>query len=547
MRNEIDVDKRLGTSLPKESRETALTSRHIVIASELSIVATTGKVLVERVSFSVGPGQRLAIIGPEGSGKSTIVEYLVGHEREGFSYSGSVSATGLPGYLPQELGQAWGNVTVMEFLFQQNATDEFDPVFWNSLGEAHKCLRAVGLNDQLLDRRVATMSGGQAVRIQLAKLLIQKPKYLILDEPTNNLDIETINWLERFIRSSNVPVIFVSHDETLVRRVATSILYVAHRSYDNRAFAYFSSEGYDAFNAKLKQAAEDAENQQDSLKREKRRLTIKQAEFNNRMVGAASFQRGAGAAEKGAMRRGASKGANKSGAMSQKIEDITDQIANMDLPHYECDSHIDFPKGCAIPNGKQVLALNGIALTIEKMVLVPVIDLLIAGPERVGIIGSNGVGKSTLLRMILSMEHFEGVRVGYMPQNFREALPNPNLSAIDILQNVGESDTAARTSLSRMGFTRDEAIAKVGSLSGGQQGKLILLRMAMSRANFLILDEPTRNLSPLTAPVLREELLAFPGAVLAVSHDRTFLSTVCTRILEMTNEGLRSVDSDFLN
>jgi ATPase subunit of ABC transporter with duplicated ATPase domains len=533
--------------LTKEPRDATLVSRNTIVASDLSIIAASGKALVQQVSFSVSRGQRLAIVGPEGSGKSTLVEYLAGHEREGFTYSGRVSSPGLSGYLPQELAPAWGPMTVMEFLFQQEATDEFDLASWNSLGDAQRCLHAVGLSEALLERRLTTMSGGQAVRIQLAKLLLRKPTHLILDEPTNNLDLETINWLEQFIISSSVPVVFVSHDETLIRRAATSILYVTQRSYDNRAFAYFSSEGYDAFTAKLKQAADDAEDQRDSLKRELRKLTIKQAEFNNRLAGAATFQRGAGAAEKGAMRRGASKSSNRSGSMGQKIEDLSDQITNMELPHYERDSRIDFPTACSIPNGKQVLVLENIPITIEGRVLVRSVSLSVIGPERVGIVGVNGIGKSTLLRMIRTTEPFEGVRMGYMPQDFLEILPRPDLSALDFLKAEGEPDTAARTCLSRMGFSRTEVQAKVGSLSGGQRGKLILLHMAMNRANFLVLDEPTRNLSPLTAPVLREELLAFPGAVLVVSHDRTFLSGVCTRVLELTSDGLRTVDHELLS
>jgi ATPase subunit of ABC transporter with duplicated ATPase domains len=148
--------------------------------------------------------------------------------------------------------------------------------------------------------------------------------------------------------------------------------------------------------------------------------------------------------------------------------------------------------------------------------------------------------------MISSINHLEGIRVGYMPQDFREVLGTPDISALDFLKEQGMLEGSAQTYLSRMKFCKEEMHSDIGSLSGGQRGKLIILLMAIKKANFLILDEPTRNLSPLTAPVLRQELSDYPGAILVVSHDRLFLSKVCTRVLELTKAGLQPIEKESL-
>jgi len=520
----------------------SLSSRATIVVSNLSIVASSGKRIAEDLSLSVSTGERLAIIGPEGAGKSTLIECLAGIRRDNFAYSGQVAVLGTSGYLPQELSSSWDALSLMEFLFQSTPGEHFDVDNWNNLADVRKCLQAVGLDADALEMSVATLSGGEKVRAQLAKVLLNKPSFLLMDEPTNNLDIETIKWLERFIVKSQVPVLFVSHDETLIRNTATGILYMTHRSYDNRAFSYHSGEGYDDFLGRLEQAVDRAEKDKSGLKREIKKLTIRQAEFNNKLSGAANFQKGAGAAEKSGMRRAAAKASSRGGAMEKKLDDLKDKVANFDIPHYERDGHIDFPNACSVPRGKQILSLSGIPITVADKVLVREIELNISGPEKVGIIGSNGIGKSTLLKMVRSMHHFEGVRLGYMPQNFREILSNPKLSALEFLKEHGETETSARIYLTRMGFAQDEVHNSIESLSGGQRGKLIILLTAISHANFLILDEPTRNLSPLTAPVLRHELSSFPGAILVVSHDRMFLSEVCSRVLELTKQGLRPVD-----
>lgn len=524
----------------------SLASKSTIIVNDLFIESASSKQITNALSFSVSPGERLAIIGPEGAGKSTIVEFLAGIERDGFIYTGQVTNLGTAGYLPQELNSSWEQVDVMEFLFKQTVTELFDLDNWSRLGEVQKCLAKVGLDEEVLSQTVGTLSGGQKVRIQLAKILLRKPSCLLLDEPTNNLDIETIKWLEKFLIKSRIPILFVSHDEALIRNVATAILYLAYRAYDNRAFSYYSGEGYDDFISRLEQSVEKAENEKAGLRREVRSLTIKQAEFNNRLAGASNYQRGAGAAEKSTMRRGAAKSSNRSGAKEQKIEALKEKISNFEIPHYERDGHIDFPSDCAIPNGKRVLILHDMPVNIAGKTIVEAVNLNVIGPEKVGIIGINGVGKSTLIRMISSINHLEGIRVGYMPQDFREVLGTPYISALDFLKEQGMPEGSAQTYLSRMKFCKEEMHSDIGSLSGGQRGKLIILLMAIKKANFLILDEPTRNLSPLTAPVLRQELSDYPGAILVVSHDRLFLSKVCTRVLELTKAGLQPIEKESL-
>lgn len=518
----------------------------IIIVRGLTISTGPGKSLVENLSFSVQPGEKIAVIGPEGSGKSTLVEYLAGAPRDSFKYSGRVSQLGTSGYLPQELSTAWRDTPFFEFLLKHRPEDSFDPSQWLMYGDVLEAIRHVDLAESLLKQNMGVLSGGEIVRAQLAKLLLQKPSYLLLDEPTNNLDLPSIRWLERFILNAKVPVLFVSHDETLIRNTATGILYLAQRGHDNRCFAYFSSEGYDVFLDRLHGANEKALSQRQNLKREIKKLKIEQVERKNKLAGAANFAQPEGAADKNRMSRAAASGSQSTGAFGRKIEQKERELQEFEIPHIEQYVKIDFPSDCQIPASKQVLVLNGVRLAVPGRELVRSLDLQIVGPEKVGIVGANGVGKSTLLRAVRLREQLPGIRVGYMPQDFEEILTSPHETALDWLCQLGASENTARKLMTRAGFVKSEMVSPIDALSGGQRGKLIVLHMIVTGANFMILDEPTRNLSPLTAPVLRQQLRDFPGAVLAVSHDRSFLYEVCDRVLELSAEGLTPVSDHVL-
>ncbi|MFA7515305.1 MAG: ATP-binding cassette domain-containing protein, partial [Bacilli bacterium] len=180
-------------------------------------------------------------------------------------------------------------------------------------------------------------------------------------------------------------------------------------------------------------------------------------------------------------------------------------------------------------------------LNIKGLTLATNINLNITGPEHIAIIGQNGVGKTTLMRQIYAaLKDREDIKVGYMPQDYDEML-NLNQRAIDFL--TSDKNTNVRTLLGSMKFTSDEVVSKIDQLSNGQKAKLVLLKMIIEQCNVLLLDEPTRNLSPLTNPAIRELLKNFQGAIISISHDRKYLADVCDLIYELKSDGLYMVSS----
>ncbi len=522
------------------------TTRANIVASGVTITSDSGKSICRELTLSALPGDKIAVIGAEGSGKSTLLEFLSGSPRDGFRYSGTVSELGAGGFLPQQLPHKWLHSTAEDFCFLKEPSQDPSSIPWERYGDLQAALRQVDLPESILHQSMGVLSGGETVRVQLAKLLFGHPSHLLLDEPTNNLDLQSVRWLQNFITASEVPILFVSHDETLIRHAATGILYLAHRAHDNRCFSYFSGEPYDTFIQRLHEARDSAEDRAGSMRRTIKKLKIRKVEQQNKLIGAANFAKAEGAADKGRMMRAAASGSTGVAAMGTRIENLQQTLDDMEIPHVEDYVKIDFPTNCTVPGSKQVLVMDDQSLSVPDRILVPHFDLKIVGPEKVGILGSNGVGKSTLLHKICSSKLPPGIQLGYMPQDFLEVLTDANESALKYLQRLGATENMARTLMTRMGLVKTEMDNPVGALSGGQRGKLIIMHMVVKGANFLVLDEPTRNLSPITAPVFREQLRDFPGAVLAVSHDRSFLHEVCDRVLELSPTGLHEVRKESL-
>jgi len=211
-----------------------------------------------------------------------------------------------------------------------------------------------------------------------------------------------------------------------------------------------------------------------------------------------------------------------------------------DIPQMEEAILAGFDPAVNIPNGKVVLNLDLPKLAAAEQVLARDIKLNITGPERIGIIGANGAGKSTLLRYIWEeLRHRRDITAAYMPQNYREVL-GYDMRVLDFLAPCGTkaATTHSRTYLGGMKFTRDEMTGKISSLSGGQKAKILFLDMVLRSADVLLLDEPTRNFSPLSAPKIRSTLNAFGGAIISISHDRKYLKEVCTKVYKITKNGL---------
>ena len=493
------------------------------------------RVLLERFTFTLQPGDRAVIIGEEGNGKSTLLALLYDEAlvRDYASYTGSIRRDGMRlGYLYQELPAAALGQTVYEYLYEHGAFDSADP----------KALAAIAhelrVPEELLyaDQPLAALSGGEKVKVQMVRLLAAGPDALLLDEPTNDIDIETLEWLEQFLLRCPLPVLYVSHDETLIERTANRVVHIEQvrkkttprHTIANLPYAVYLDQRRRTLAHDEQVARKEREDYADQMARwqkihdevERQQATITRQNpsgarlLKKKMKSVLSQQR----------------------RYEREKEDFTP------IPEVEDAIFASFGQ-VQVPNGKEILRFALPALTIGDRVLATGIELQASGPAHIGIIGRNGVGKTTLLRRIAeALLARTDLKAAYMPQNYWERL-DPAQSPVDYLAPSGRKDdvTRARTYLGSLKYRRDEMTQPIAALSGGQKAKLLLLKMILDGCNVLVLDEPTRNFSPLSGPVVRGLLASFGGAILSVTHDRKYLREVCDTVYRLESDGLHRV------
>lgn len=493
--------------------------------------------LVEGLSFGLAPGDRAAIIGEEGNGKSTVLKLLYdpGLVAGYAEWTGEVMDQGLrKGYLAQELTPEQLEQTVYGFCQGCSAFEKSDPKTLD------KAARQVGLNSELFYdwRPLATLSGSERVKLRLALLLLEEPDVLLLDEPSNDLDLATLEWLEDFLLSCPVPVLYISHDEMLLRRTANVIIHLERLRRRTTPRATVLRTGYEDY--VTRRLAGFAQQEQQARK--------EQAEYDAKME---KFRQIRNKVEhqQATISRGDPHGGrllkkkmHAVQSLGRRFEREKETMTRM--PEWEEAILTAFNAGSsALPAGKVVLRLDLPELTAGERVLAKSVRLWITGPEKIGIVGANGVGKSSLLKLVAEdLLSRTDIKAAYMPQDYGDGILGAK-TPVDILAPSGHRDdiTRARTLLGAMKYKSEEMEHPAAGLSGGQRAKLLFLAMVLNGSNVLLLDEPTRNFSPLSAPVIRGVLADFPGCVISVSHDRLYLEQVCDRVLELTAEGLREV------
>ena len=364
------------------------------------------------------------------------------------------------------------------------------------------------------------------------------PDVLLLDEPTNDLDGGSVRWLEDFLLTCKLTVLFVSHDEALLSRVATGVLLLERlrRRQVPRATLYHM--GYDRFYEE-RIAAFDKQTQIARKERE---------DFQAKMARYETIRRKVEHDQQNISRQDPHGGQllkkkmHAVQAMGRRFERERDDLTA--LP--EREEAIFAKLDCApLPADKTVLDLSCAEQSVGGRTLCRDIRLTVRAREKLCICGHNGVGKSTLLHLIRNtLEKRSDLRVFYMPQDAGDLL-DFSLSPVELLSPSGKKEERSRAGilLGSMKFTADEMNHPSAGLSGGQKAKLMFLMMAESSANVLLLDEPTRNLSPLSGPVIRELLAEYPGCIITVSHDRRLIQEVCTRTVTLTPEGVRPSSS----
>ena len=490
--------------------------------------------LVEGLSFVLAPGDRAALIGEEGNGKSTVLKLLYDSAlAEPYAeWTGEIVDKGVrKGYLAQELTPDELALPVWEFCQGAPAFEEADP---KALDRA---ARQVGLGADLFwdGRPISTLSGGERVKLRLALLLLDNPDVLLLDEPSNDLDLATLEWLEGFLLGCKVPVLYISHDETLLANTANVIIHLERLRRRTVSRCTVSRTGYE----------QDVEQRQAGFAHQEQVARKERAEYDAKMEkyrqirDSVDYQLNTVSRQNPGKGRLLKKKMHTVLSMGRRFEREKENMTAM--PEWEEAILTAFDEGkSAFPAGKTVLRLDLPQLTAGERVLARDVRLWVTGPERVGIVGANGVGKSTLLKLVAEeLLRRRDLRAAYMPQDYGDLLLGEK-TPVELLAPSGrrEDVTRARTLLGNMKYKAEEMEHPAAGLSGGQRAKLLFLAMVLNGANVLVLDEPTRNFSPLSAPVIRRVLADFPGVIISVSHDRLYLDQVCTRVLELTENGL---------
>ena len=499
------------------------------------------RVILEDFSLVLNDGDKAVIIGEEGNGKSSLMKWMYDPDLvENYIEAEGHRALGREkiGYLPQELPGEHKRKTVYEFFSENEYFWDYSPKELCSMAKDFDVEAEFFYREQIM----SSLSGGEKIKAQLMKILMQNPTALFMDEPSNDIDISALELLEKIINDWKGIVLFISHDETLIERTANMIIHIEQLQRKTKAKYNVARLSYRKYVETRLQLFERQEQQANNDRREKK---IRDEKYRKIMQ---SVEHSLNSCSRQdpfkakclkskmhtvkSMEKRFAKEDNNMTEMPEQEEAIFFKLGN---------------KEDSIPAGKVVLEYELDKLQVsreteEDMVktLARNIFLRVRGSEKICIIGKNGVGKTTLIKKIAKdLLERKDLRVEYMPQNYEELL-NLDMTPVDFLDATGDKEerTRIRTYLGSLKYTVDEMEHPIRELSGGQKAKILLLKMSLSGANVLILDEPTRNFSPLSSPVIRGILSEFPGAIISISHDRKYIDEVCDKVYELTSDGL---------
>ncbi|MBS1750683.1 MAG: ATP-binding cassette domain-containing protein [Bacteroidetes bacterium] len=503
------------------------------------------RIIVHDATWHIQPNERIGLIGYNGTGKSTLLKLLVG---EYSPSAGSVErGRGTTvGYLHQDLLSFDTNDSIL-----QVALSAFDKILllekeiealgkrlekeheneallheysdklhemdtlggYNIHHKTEEVLQGLGFANSDLQRPYKEFSGGWRMRVLLAKMILQQPDLLLLDEPTNHLDLPSIEWLEKYLVHYKGAVVIVSHDKYFLNRMVTKIveLYQQQLHFYNGNFDFYETEK--AMRTELQQRA--FENQQEYIRQQERFIERFRAK-----------------ATKAAAAQSAIKRLDK----LERIEDVS-----FDRPEIKINFQLD-----KIP-GKIICTLKNVTKKFGDLTIVENTGAEINRGDKIALIGANGKGKSTLLRIIAGTESFEGERIwghnveeSFYAQHQLEAL-NIQQTILDEMKHCGSQKTEQelRTLLGCFLFSGEDVDKKIKVLSGGEKARVALAKTIVSKANFLILDEPTNHLDLLSIDLLIEALNRYQGSLILVSHDRHFISKAANRIWEIDNHEIK--------
>ena len=467
----------------------------------------TERLLFDDTSFSINEGEKIGLIGVNGTGKSTLLKIVAGLED---ADSGSVvrGRSLYIRYLSQIPEFAEGD-TVLESVMRENAGETHYSSADEMQATAKSMLNKLGITEH--DALTSTLSGGQRKRVALASVLMSTADLLILDEPTNHLDSGMADWLEEYLKAFRGALLMITHDRYFLDSVVGRIVELDK----GKLYSYQANyEGFLALKAERMEMAEASE---------RKRQTILRNEI-------------------AWMQRGARARSTKQKAHIQRYEERRDQKG----PEYDRNVELE---SIASRLGRTTVEVKDLCKAYGDKVLMKDFTYIFLKNDRVGIIGPNGSGKSTLMKMLAgwvepdsgTIQIGQTVKMGYFSQE-NEAM-DESLKVIDYIKNVAEyvktkdGSISASQMLERFLFPSGMQYTSIGRLSGGERRRLYLLRILMEAPNVILLDEPTNDLDIQTLTILEDYLDTFPGIVIAVSHDRYFLDRVVNRIFAFEGQG----------
>lgn len=503
--------------------------------------------LFNNVSFHINDNEKVALIGVNGCGKTTLLKIITGEisadlgqvimsSNAKFSYLaqhqdifGSMNIYDYVLDAKKELLDIEQQMRQLEEAMPNAKGDELEHMMskYSSIthsfelangyalrSEVTGILKGLGFDESDFNRSISTLSGGQKTRLALGKSLLSKPDLLILDEPTNHLDINSTAWLENYLLNYQGAVLIVSHDRFFLDKIVSKVVEI-----DNKTAMSFEGN-YTQFSEKkavIRRARYNAYiNQQHMIKHQEEVIT-KLKSFNR----------------------------EKSIKRAESREKALEKIDIIDKP-VETDVNMHLKLSPNTESGKDVLSINGLSKSFDNLSLFKNQSFDIYRGERVALIGNNGTGKTTILKIINGLEEADSgtitlgsrVHIGYYDQEHQ---------VLDMAKTIFDeihdaypdmTETQIRNVCAAFLFTGDDVFVKIGSLSGGERGRVSLAKLMLSEANFLILDEPTNHLDMYSREILEDALCSYTGTVLYVSHDRYFINRTATRILELEQNTL---------
>lgn len=502
-----------------------------------------GNTILNNINFHIEDNEKVALVGNNGAGKTTLFKLLTNElscDNGSIYYSKNCSI----GYLKQHMDITSNNTVYEELLEvfsetialeqklhqleEQIATSEslelvhtYDSLretFESQHGYEYKSLvkgvlKGLSFSEDIYDQKLSLLSGGEKNRVALGKLLLQKPTLLLLDEPTNHLDIHAIEWLENYLKNYTGAVILISHDRYFLDKIVSKVIHLQF----HKSFVYQGN--YTDYVLKSEQEYEIAVKQfekQQHIIAKQQAVIAKLRQFNR----------------------------EKSIKRARSREKLLEKIVVLDNPQLD-NQAMQFTLTPRIQSGQDVLHINNLTHKFDDKTLFKDLNLSISKGEKIALVGANGVGKTTLLRIILQQIQpligeitiGSNVITGYYDQEHKNL--NPLYSILEEIQAAFPdlSTSYIRNVLAAFLFTEDDVFKTIDSLSGGERGRVALAKIMLSKANFLLLDEPTNHLDILSKEILENALVNYEGTVLYISHDRYFINQTATKVIELSPLG----------